>query len=74
MKFYGLADDHVLAMPLKRFWLLHRSVDRLTAEDDLRAMQIGAAVQSGDGYKQAVAALQKQMGKIIVTSMRSSAR
>ncbi len=66
MHFYGLSDQQLLAMPLKRFWFLSRSVDRIAAEQDLRLLSIGASVQSGESYKDMVTGLHKQMGKVVI--------
>lgn len=65
MRFYGLSDRQVLEMPVTRFWLLHRSVDRIAAEESIRSAMIGASVQSGDGLSALLTDLRKQMGTVV---------
>lgn len=53
-------------MPIRRFWLLHKNVDRLAAEESIRTATIGASVQSGEGMQTLMAGLKTQMGKVAV--------
>lgn len=66
MKFYGLGDEQVLRMPIRRFWLLHRSIDRLQAEQDLRLLAISVGAQSAEGYKSTSERLRAEQGKVVV--------
>lgn len=51
-------------LPVKTFWLMHKNVDRLMAEDTLRQVSALAYSQSGDGFDKFVSSLRKQMGTI----------
>lgn len=53
-------------MRLDRFWLLHRNIDRLAAENDIRHLRIAAGSQSGEGATETYASLKKEMGEIAV--------
>lgn len=64
MSFYGLSDEHVLKMPISRFWLMSRSVDRISAERDMRAARVAASVQSGEGVEKLFDDLHKEMGEV----------
>lgn len=55
-----------MSYPIKRFWFLNRSIDRLQAEQDLRMIQIAASAGSQDGYSSLVDRLNKSMGEIVV--------
>lgn len=65
MHFYGLSDQQLLAMPLKRFWFLSRSIDRITAEEDTRMAHVAAMVQSGETLEDLLDRLRKQMGTVV---------
>ena len=49
--FYGLTQTAVMDMPIRRFWLFAGNVDRIMAQKDLRALLIGASVQTSEGGK-----------------------
>lgn len=67
MAFYSFGDvQKVLDLPLKTFWMLHKNIDRLEAEKDLRAAQLAAQTQSGEGFKELVRGLQKEMGQVVI--------
>ena len=53
-------------MPLKLFWMMHKNVDRLTAEDDMRLASALISSQSGEGFSELMNNLRKQMGKVVV--------
>ena len=65
MAFYGLSDRDVLTMPVTRFWLLNRSIDRVTAERSISTAVISAQVQSSEGFQELITGLQKQLGQIV---------
>lgn len=62
----GYDDEKLLRMRLDRFWLLHRNVDRLAAEEDIRHLRVQASVGTGEGVKSTFTDLSAQMGKIAV--------
>jgi hypothetical protein len=53
-------------MPIKRFWFYHKQVDRLAAEEDLRMLNLLAAVTSSEAYGNTVEKLRRSMGEIYV--------
>nr|WP_181374652.1 hypothetical protein [Pectobacterium carotovorum]AKG47476.1 hypothetical protein pA_00036 [Pectobacterium carotovorum] len=55
-------------MPLERFWLLSRNIDRIKAEDDIRQLQIARVAQAtGDSYSAFEKSLQQRLGQPVVT-------
>jgi len=40
MRFYGLTDRDILAMPFPRFQLLYRTIDQLEAEEEMRHLVV----------------------------------
>jgi len=64
MRFYGMSDQHVLSMPVKRFWLLHKNVDRLRAEEDTRILHVAIHAASGESASALADRLNKQMGVV----------
>lgn len=57
-----MSYSEVMGMPLKAFWSFTGSVARLSAEQDIRRMQVTAAVQSSEGFEQIANALKIEMG------------
>lgn len=54
-------------MRLDRFWLLHKNVDRLAAEDNYRFLRVtAAAAGGGEAITETIKALQKEMGDVAV--------
>lgn len=55
-------------MPLERFWLLSRNIDRIKAEDDIRRLQIARVGQAtAESYGAFEKSLQQRLGQPIVT-------
>jgi len=55
----------VLRMPIRRFWLLMNNVSRISAEQDMRALSVGVAVNSGqEGYRHYRENLVLELGSI----------
>lgn len=68
LAFYGLASVEVLRKtPLKTFWMLHKNVDRISAERDQRSALIAIKSQSSEGMTEMMKDLRDQMGTTIVT-------
>lgn len=59
MRGYGLTYLEVLRTPLAAFWMLNRNLDRLRAEEDLRALQVSIVGSGKDG--KAVESLDRQL-------------
>lgn len=55
----------VMDMPLRSFWTFNKQVDRIRAEQDLRAIDVGGAMQSSDTYKAVTEKLRLERGKTV---------
>lgn len=64
LAFYGLTDAHTLKMPIKRFWLLSSSIDRIKSADDIRSIRVAAAVLDQDAYKTTLQSLSESVGAV----------
>ena len=53
-------------MPIKTFWMMHKNIDRLMAEADLRMLSVVAYGQSGEGIEKFSEDMRKQMGQVAV--------
>lgn len=66
MSFYGFSDTKkLLATPVVTFWMLHKNIDRLMAEKDLRVADVAIRSQSADSVVKLFEDLRKQMGTIV---------
>ena len=79
MQHYGIAPAALLASPVRLLWSMHRYVDRLRAESDLRALnvQLCAAVTAQGEEKfhaELRAQLLEQMGTVTRTEEKPSSR
>ncbi|AMB48260.1 hypothetical protein [Methylobacterium sp. AMS5] len=54
-----------MKLPLRTFWLYSKNIDRLSAERDLRLLQVMAAAQSPEAYSKTFDKLQQQMGTVV---------
>ncbi len=52
-------------MPVKTFWMLHKNVDRIAAESDMRSAMIAIKSQSGEGVQSMMTDLRQQLGQVI---------
>ncbi|MEQ4694020.1 MULTISPECIES: hypothetical protein [Providencia] len=60
--------ESVLAMPLERFWLLSRNIDRIKTEDDIRRLQVArVAGSTAESYEAFEKSLQQRLGEPVVT-------
>tara|TARA_B110000037_G_C16979649_1_gene448454 strand:- start:7 stop:255 length:249 start_codon:yes stop_codon:yes gene_type:complete len=66
MRFYSLNDLEVLQMPVNRFWLLERNATRISAQEDLRALNVAAASGSGEGCEELYGSLSEVIGTTLV--------
>lgn len=64
MSHYSLTDKHIVDMPIKRFWLLSGSIDRMYASNDIRAIRVAAAVLSNEAYEEISSHLAETVGEI----------
>ena len=66
MRFYSMSIREVRDLPIKSFWMLHKSVDRLMAEDEMRqATVIAHSMAGGDGFTELLEGLRKAVGVIV---------
>lgn len=66
MYFYGYSHTEVLALPLRIFWLLCFTADRLRAERNLTELQVASAAQSTkEGFQQVWKGFSNRMGKVM---------
>ncbi|MDE9494524.1 hypothetical protein KKJ09_13240 [Xenorhabdus bovienii] len=55
-------------MPLERFWLLSRNIDRIKSEDDIRRLQTARVAQAtAESYAAFEKSLQQRLGQPVVT-------
>jgi hypothetical protein len=55
----------VRVMPMQTFWMLHRNIDRISAERDQRHAMVQIQSQSSEGVKDLMTDLRKQVGTIV---------
>lgn len=58
--------EELLKTPIKRFWFLHRHVDRIRAESDIRQLNLLGAVTAQDSFNKAHEDLRRSLGEIVV--------
>lgn len=74
MRNYGGMDYwKVLKLPLKTFWALNRSVDRLRAEEEQRQLRLANASQSAEGAKTLTEELTREIGTPLVIERKFDA-
>lgn len=64
-RFYGERRHDVLAMPIQTFWMMHKNIDRVMAEADLRLLSVYAYAQSGEGIEKFSEDMRQQMGQVV---------
>lgn len=62
-RFYGMAYWDVMALPIRMFWVMNSYVDRLRAEEELRAIEVHASAQSAEGFRQISERLHRERGE-----------
>lgn len=65
--FYAMSFRDVMEMPLRSFWAFNRNISRIQAENDMRALVVAAAIQSGETYTSTNDRLEKEHGTPLVT-------
>lgn len=64
MHFYGMNDNAVMGLPIRRFWLLSSSIERIMAQKDLRALSVTSCAMSGDAIKEHRSRLVVEIGDV----------
>ena len=72
MHFYSISHASALDLPLQTFWLMSNSINRISAEKDIRQLAVSAASQSEQGHKSASNALKEELGSIVQKSTKVS--
>lgn len=54
-------------MPVRRFWVLNSSIDRINAQEDVRytTNAIVAAASDGNAYKSHISDLREKIGRVM---------
>lgn len=63
---YNYTPDYVIDMPIRLFWLLSDTIQRLNAENDLRSVRVAVCGQSPELYGDVDKELRQTMGDIYV--------
>jgi hypothetical protein len=65
--FYNVSDEHVLKMPIRRFWAMYSAINRIKAENDLRTAKVFMQSQSGskESVESFVHDLREEMGDVV---------
>lgn len=67
MRFYGLDDEQVFRMSIRRFWLLNANIDRISAQENYRNAQVAmTANMTKESIETYFKALQAEIGTVVV--------
>lgn len=69
----GMDYWNVLKLPLRTFWMLNRSLDRLRAEEDQRQLRLVNASQDAKGAKDLTDELSREIGMPVVIEKKFDA-
>jgi hypothetical protein len=69
--FYGYDDERILGWTMRRFWMFHENVDRISAQQDMRRLTVAACAQSGEAATDYRRKLIVEVGDIAKMSARS---
>lgn len=47
MSFYGVSYEALLATPIKTFWFMNQCIERIRAQNDMRALSVAVCGQGG---------------------------
>jgi hypothetical protein len=65
--------EEVRELPLKTFWMLHKNIDRIYAERDMRSTELMIKTQSSEGVKSLLEDLRKSYGAVIEIDVAATA-
>jgi hypothetical protein len=65
MHFYSITHDELLKLPIRVFWLMNFNIDRITAQNDGRSLNVAAVSQSSDGVRQYRERLEIETGTVV---------
>lgn len=66
MRFYGMAYQEVMRLPIRVFWVLNDHIGRIAAEEDLRAFRVANNAQAGEEAKGFLDRMNAAVGKVFV--------
>lgn len=68
-----MTETAVMAMPIRRFWLFSGNVDRIHAQEDLRALAVAASAQDGKSATECQKRLVVELGTVQETDAPETA-
>lgn len=71
MRHYGMGYGEVLSLPVRVFWMLNVSINRLMAEEDLRSISVAMMSQSSEGFEVKNKNLVIEMGEMFIVENQS---
>lgn len=74
MAFYHWRYDDVMQLPIAVFWSMYAQINRVKAENDLRAMSVTAYSQSKEGFEKMAEQLTHEMGVTVKVDPIKSAK
>lgn len=67
LKFYGLGYTEIMKLPMKAFWLMSDSINRVSAVSDMRSLSIMVTAQMGGAdVNGAMERLSREVGVVSV--------
>jgi len=71
MRTYAMHIRDTLELPLRTFWMMHRNIDRMAAEQDRRNISVfGHSFSGGEGLERLVEHLDREIGSVVETDDR----
>jgi hypothetical protein len=65
MHFYGLTHRETLDLRTDTFWCLHKNIDRINAEQDIRLAYVMVHMGDQKGVQDLMIELRKRMGTVV---------
>ena len=66
VRFYGMSDAQVMEMPVSRFWLMRNNIDRVSAQEDMRAARRAVLANANKEYvNDYFKSLAKEIGTVV---------
>lgn len=63
MRFYGLSDEQVMGLPIRKFWLMDRMIDRIRSEEILAWLPAHFSAMGGEHVPKTVEDLRRRVGR-----------
>lgn len=52
MHFYSIGYDELMRLPIRTFWFINQSIDRIQAQKDMRSLSVAVCGQGGGAAAQ----------------------